>query len=117
MNMNPGKLRHRITIWGKTKSSNEQGKTVYIDTAIKTIWAEVVPQTGKLQRQQAETILTNVTHKIIARYHKEIDEAYQNEHNKKSMFIIFNKHRFDIKFILNPYFRNASLEFYVEEVI
>lgn len=108
--MNPGELRHRIDIYGKTKTDNELRETSYTDGKIKTIWAAIIPQTGKLQKQQVDTILTNVTHKIIVRYEAGKDIT-------QDMYIIFKGKRFDIKYILNPYFKNESLEIFVEEVI
>lgn len=108
--MNPGKLRHRVDVYGRVKSKNNAGATVYKPDKIKTIWAEIVPQTGSLQKQQAETVLSNVTHKIICRYEAGKDIT-------QNMHLMFKVHRFDIKYILNPYFKNESLELFCEEVI
>lgn len=108
--MNPGKLRHRIDVYGNQKYINELGEASYRFEKIKSLWASIMPQTGKLQNQQADTILTNVTHKIIVRYSagKEIT---------KDMQISFRGHHFEIKYILNPYFRNETLEIFCEELI
>lgn len=111
------RLNKRVQLYGKVKSTNELKETIYMDAPIKSFWAEVMPQTAKLQNQQADTILTNVTHKIVTRYQKVIAEAYQDKRTKKSMYITYKGHRFDVKFMLNPYFENKSLEFYVEEVL
>lgn len=107
--MNPGKLKHKIDIYGKVKTTNELKQTVYTDQKIKTIWAEIIPQTGKLQSQQVETILSNVTHKIVVRYSAGKDIT-------QDMYIMFRGKRFDISYILNPYFFNESLEIYCQEV-
>jgi len=115
--MNIGKLRHRVQFFGKVKSLNELKQTIYVPGLITTSYAEIIPQTGKMQDQQVDTILTNVTHKIVIRYSNAIDESYQEDEQKNSMYIMFKGHRFDIKFILNPYFRNEKLEIFVEEVI
>jgi SPP1 family predicted phage head-tail adaptor len=115
--MNKSNFRHRIDVYGKTKTTNELKETTYLNSKISTVWAEIMPQTGKLQNQQVETVLTQVTHKIIIRYNRQIVQAYQNEQTKNSMYILFKGHRFNIKFILNPYFRNEKLEIFVEEVI
>lgn len=113
-----GKLRNRVDVYGKTKSTNELNETVYVDGILFSVWAEVVPQTGKLQSQQADTILTNVTHKIITRYDRTIEEAYHSgEQRKSSLFIKYRGHRFNVKYILNPYFKNETLEIFCEEVI
>jgi SPP1 family predicted phage head-tail adaptor len=108
--MNPGKLKHRIDIYGKVKSTNELEETVYVDQKIKTVWAEIIPQTGKLQAQQVDTILSNVTHKIVVRYTAGQDIT-------QDMHVMFRGIRFDISYILNPYFKNESLEIYVSELI
>lgn len=106
--MKIGDLRHRIDIYGKTKIENELGEVDYSFGKIKTIWASIVPQTAKLLTQQAETILSNTTHKIIIRYDKDITQ---------DMYIMFRGKRFDINYILNPYFKNESLEIFCSEVI
>ncbi|MGE7828969.1 phage head closure protein [Paenibacillus sp. NPDC093718] len=105
--MQVGKLRNKVEIWGKTKVLNELNQTTYRDGKIASVYAEIVPQTGKLQKQEAESILTNVTHKLIIRYRKDL---------KPDMHIRFKGKRFNIRYILNPYFRNESLEVFVEEV-
>jgi SPP1 family predicted phage head-tail adaptor len=106
--INPADFRHRIDIWGKVEFENALGETDYSYEKLRTIWAAMVPQTGSLQKQAADTILSNVTHKVIIRYSSDI---------KQDMYIMFKGQRFDIKFILNPYFKNESLELFVEQVI
>lgn len=109
--MNIGELRHRIEIWcDNIPFINELGEDDFKPDKIKTIWAAIVPQTGSLQKQQADTLLSNVTHKIIVRYGAGKDIT-------QDMYIMFRKQRFDIKYILNPYFKNESLEIFVEQVI
>ncbi|WP_096199511.1 phage head closure protein [Bacillus sp. FJAT-45350] len=108
--MNPGKLRHRIDVYGNVKKVNELNKVNFSFEKLKTIFAEIVPQTGNMQRQQAETILTNVTHKIIVRYHAGKDIT-------KDMEIHFRNSKFEIKYILNPYFKNETLEIFCVEVM
>lgn len=108
--MNAGKLKGKVTVWANQKFENELKETDYRDESIMEIWAEIVPQTGSLQRAAAETILSTTTHKIIVRYNSGKDI-------KQDMWITYRGHRFDIKFILNPYFRNVSLELFCEEVI
>ena len=103
-------LKHRIDIYGKIEYENAAGETAVKHGKIKSIWASLIPQTGTLQRQQAETILTNVTHKIIVRYSAGKDIAHDME-------IKYKHHSFEIRYILNPYFNNEFLEIFVEEVI
>ena len=95
---------------GNVKTTNELEETTYSFQKLKTIWANIIPQTGSVQTQQADTILTNVTHKIIVRYNAGKDIT-------KDMQIYFREKRFEIKYILNPYFKNESLELFVTELM
>ena len=108
--LNINSLNKRIDVYSKVKVENELGEIDYEYKKSKTIWASIRPQTGSLQNQQADTILSNVTHKIIVMYDsaKEITQ---------DMYFIYKDHRFDIKYILNPYFKNETLEIFCEEVI
>jgi len=100
----------RIEIWSLIEFKNELGEKDFAPGKIKTIWANIIPQTGSLQKSQAETILTNTTHKIIVRYGSGKDI-------KESDFIMFRGRKFSIKFILNPYFKDETLEIFTEQVI
>lgn len=104
------KLKHLIEIYENVKTLNELNETTYVYQKLKTIPAELVPQTGSLQRQQADTIMTNVTHKIIIRYGAGKDIT-------KNMQIRFRGHRFEIKYILNPFFINETLEIFCQELM
>jgi len=107
---NPGDLRHRIDIFANVPVINSYHETTYEFKKVNTVWAAIIPQTGILQRQQVGTILTNVTHKIIVRY--EAGKAIT-----KDMQIGFEGHRFEIKYILDPYFKHKSLEIFCQEVL
>ena len=108
--MNINSLNKRIDIYGNTEMKNELNEVDLRPGKIKTIWASIIPQTGRLQRQQAETKLSNVTHKVIVRFEAGKDIT-------QDMFIKYGEHRFDIKFILDPYFKHETLELFCEEVI
>ena len=108
--MNPGELNKRIEIWGKSSFENELGENDYTDIKIATIWAGIIPQTGNMQRAQAETILTNVTTKITVRF--SAGRGIKNDN-----WIMFAGKRFDIKYILDPYERHEKLEIFCTEVI
>lgn len=103
-------MPHRVDVFANVKYENELGETSRKFMKIMDLWASVVPQTGSLQNQQAETILTNVTHKVIVRYASGVEIT-------KDMQIHFRGHKFDIKYILNPYFGNETLEIFCQELI
>ena len=108
--MNPGELNCKIDVYSKVEKENSLKEKYFDFEKQKSIWAQVMPQTGNMQRAQAETILTNVTHKIKVHYNS-------GKGITKSDYIMFGIHRFDIEFILDPYFAHKTLEIFVKEVI
>lgn len=106
------RLDKKIEVWGNVETRNELNEKDFIPSKIKDkpISAQIIPQTGSLQKQQADTLLSNVTHKIKVRYSagKDITE---------DMWFMYKGHKLDIKYILNPYFNNQFLEIFCEEII
>lgn len=115
--VNTGDLRHRIDIYGNVKYTNELEETSYKFMKVKTIWANIIPQTGSLQNQSADTILANVTHKIEVRYGSVTSIVGDDINKLKDMQIFFKNHRFEIKYPLDPYFRKETLEIFCQELI
>ena len=113
--VNTGDLRHRIDVYGNVEYENELGETSYKFGKIKRIWANIIPQTGSLQKQATDTILTNVTHKIEVRYAagKDITKDMQIFFKDKNNVI----HRYEIKYPINPYFRNETIEIFCQELM
>ncbi|MEY8001607.1 head-tail adaptor protein [Clostridium sp. Mt-5] len=124
--MNAGQFNKKIEVWGKIPFQNEVHAKSFKNSKIKTIWASIVPQTGSLAKQKnADTLLANVTHKIIIRYNSgknivddmwlmyftnDTDrEAYLNDQTLKV------GHRFDISYILDPFYKHETLEIYCVE--
>lgn len=108
--VNSGDLRHRVEVWANQRVLNELGETSYKFVKLHSMWASIVPQTGSLQRQQADTVLTNVTHKIIVRHSS-------GEFITKDMQLKYKGHRYEIKYILNPYERDETLEIFCQELM
>lgn len=103
-------FRERVDFYDNVKTENELGETTYKFVKIKSLWASVVTQTGRLQKQQAETMLTNVTHKVIVRYESGKDIT-------KNMQVHFNGRRMAITYIDNLHERNYALEIFCEELM
>lgn len=108
--IDPSKYNKRIEIWGKVSMINELLENDFENGKIKTIWSSIVPQTAKLQTQQADTIVSNTTHKITCRYSAAKDIKQDN-------WIVFNGKRFDINYILNPFEANVELEIFAENKV
>jgi len=124
--LNPGELNRKIEIWGKIPFENELHENDFKNGKIKTIWAKIIPQTGSLIKQKnADTLLSNVTHKVIVRYNsvkdlkaddwlmyfeKDTDrQIYLNDQDKKV------GHRLDIKYMLDPYYKHEFKEIFCVE--
>lgn len=122
--MNPARFKHRIEIYGDIEYKNELNAKSKKHGKIKSIWSDIIPQTGALQRQQADTILTNVTHKIIVRYSAIKSVIYDanaiepyNIAMLNNMEIKYRNHTFEVKYAINPYFKNETVEIFVMEVL
>lgn len=90
---------------------NNLGQQVIKDRCIKSVMAEIVPQTGSLLvSRPANTVLSKTTHKIIIWYNPHLVLL------PKINWIIYKNHRFEIDYLLNPYFANVDLEIYAEEI-
>lgn len=100
----------KIKVYSKDEEVNEILETTHDFSPKLEIWAQVVPQTGKLQNQRSDTILANVSHKVIVRY-------TAGKNITRDMYIISGDDRLNIKYILNPYNRNEFLEIFCEQVI
>ena len=106
-----GRLNRRVELWRhkETESTNILGQTAWEEEKIKTLWAEVRPQTGSLlSRRIADTNLSRTTHKITIRYTDGITP---------DMWIMARGERYNIIYILNPYLKNETLELFCEVVI
>jgi SPP1 family predicted phage head-tail adaptor len=102
---------HKVELWNNIKTKSQMKEISNVPTLIKKLWVDIVPQTGSMsKRQGVETIMTNVTHKIIVPY-------IAGKSITNDMWFIYRECRFEIRFILNPYFSNEKLEIFVEEVI
>ncbi|RKD26688.1 hypothetical protein BEP19_15890 [Ammoniphilus oxalaticus] len=103
-------LRNRIQIYGDIPYKNELGEKSRRFGRIKEIWASVVTQTGRLQRQQAETMLTHTTHKVVVRYSAGRDIT-------KDMQLHFNGRVMEIIYIDNLHERNETIEIFCRELM
>ena len=107
--MQMNELNKKINIYCLKPCTNElEEDDVKPEIFKNNIWASIIPQTGSLQKQQADTILSNVTHKIKVRYETAKDVT-------DDMFIKYGEQKFEIKYILDPYMKHEFLEIFCEE--
>ena len=100
--INPGELRHRITFQLQDLDSEDED---WKDIA--TTWANINPISGK-EYYSAETINSDLTHKIRLRYRKGITP---------DMRIIYNDRIFYIISVINEYEKSTMLQLMWRELI
>jgi SPP1 family predicted phage head-tail adaptor len=105
--MNPGELNKRITIQRKKTTLNSYGENIQDWENLITIWASINPIVGK-EYFAAETINSEVTHKIKVRYLNII---------KPNMRIEFNSRIFTIQSIINYKENNTELQIMCNEEV
>ena len=105
--INPGELRHRITIQKLNNSQNEYGEISELWEDILNVRAGIYPISGK-EFFAAETVNSEITHKVKIRY---IDGIMPN------MRIKFNNRIFSIESVINFQERNIELQLLCKELI
>lgn len=100
--MDPGKLNKRITFQLQDLDSEDED---WKDIA--TTWANINPISGK-EYYSAETINSDLTHKIRLRYRKGITP---------DMRILYNGRIFYIISVINEYEKNTMLQLMCRELI
>lgn len=91
------KLNNRIDVYGKILYENELGEKDYTYGKIKSVWAEITPSGGSIRNGEANTIYSDISHKIVIR-----SNAINNLSN--DMYFIFKNQRYDIKYF-NPNYK------------
>ncbi|MFD1957319.1 phage head closure protein [Paenibacillus thailandensis] len=104
-----GKLRHKVELWHNVKVKNEVNATSNKPEPIRTIWCEIIPQSGSTQTYQADTVISKCTHKVIIRY-------LSGKDIKTDMWFMYRGHRLDIKYIIDD-FSMEKREIFCEEVV
>lgn len=108
--INPGYLRHKITIQKQNNNSDKQddyGQPLDIWVDVARSWASINPISGK-EIFAAETVSSEITHKIKIRYRSGITP---------DMRIVFNGRIFEIKSIINFQERNIDLQLMCKELV
>ena len=100
--MDPGKLNHRITFQIQNLDSEEEEWNDIVTT-----WASINPISGR-EYYQAETINSDLTHKVRLRYRKGITP---------DMRILYNGRIFYIVSVINEYEKNTILQLMCRELI
>jgi SPP1 family predicted phage head-tail adaptor len=98
--MNPGELRHRITLQRLTTTTNENGFEIEEWTDVKTVWASITNLHGR-EYYEAAAVQAEQTVKFTIRYLSGVDT---------SMRILFQGKQYNITSIDNIKYQNRFIE-------
>lgn len=104
------RLRHRVDVFLKSESKTEFGEVAYKYKKLSSVWAEVMPKTGRESTLDGNSIQTSVTHKITVR-----DKAIKEPRN--DMYFVFKGQRYEVLYFMPHYKRNDLIEFYCKLII
>ncbi len=91
------RLNCRIDVYGKAQTENELNEMDFEYRKIKSIWAEITPQTGREVNKKGNTLYSEVSHKFTIRIN-----AIKKLTN--DMYFVFRDQRYDIKYY-NPNYK------------
>lgn len=104
--MNPGRLRHRVTIESSAVSTPDGlGGGTRTTSTVATVWARVEPLRGD-ERQIAAALRGQVTHRVTIRYRADVTA---------SMRLVWQGHTLAIREVKQPDAISRWLELYCLE--
>lgn len=104
------RLRHRIAVYSKVEGKTEFGETTYCYDKLKTVWAEIIPGTGKTESLGGESIRADITHRVTTR-----KNAIKNPRN--DMYFVFQGQRYEVLYFMPHYKQNDLIEFYCKLIL
>lgn len=105
--MNPGILRHRITIQELREGQDEAGQPVQEWQDVATVWGAVEPLRGR-EYFAAAQVQAEVTTRIRIRYSKGI---------KPDMRVLYDGRLYNINAVIDPEERHMELQLMCREVM
>lgn len=108
--MNPGLLKCRIDVYGKTKAKNEFNEITYDYGKVCSVWAEIKPTVGRETSIEGKSTGASITHKFIIRM-----GAIKEPRN--DMYFEYKGQRYEVMYFIPHYRRNDLIEFYCKLII
>lgn len=104
------KLNCRIDVYGKQEIKNQLEETDYKYCKIKSVWANIKPQSGKELSSQGNSTYAEISHKFIVRT-KSIPVLTND------MFFLFQGQKYEIKYFYPNYLLKNQVEIYCRLVV
>ena len=103
-------LRCRITIYRRKKVENELEESTYDYQPERTVWAEIVPTSGRTAPLKGETERAEITHRVRLR-------ASSCPSIERGMYFTFRGQRYDVLYGYPIYNRSGWMELYCRLVV
>lgn len=100
MNVDPGRLKQRISFCVLEETEDELGQSKQTIKEIKKVWANIVPLSGR-EFYEAQKLTADTSYKIYTRYQNFV---------KQDMFIKYKEQIFDITSIVDMGMEHKMLE-------
>lgn len=104
------RLRHRIEIFSKKENKTDFGELTYEYEKTGTVWAEILPKSGKEKVLDGNSLQVSVTHKVTVR-----NGAVKEPRN--DMYFVFRGQKYEVLYMMPHYSNNALIEFYCKLII
>ncbi len=105
-----GRLRHRIDVFLKAEDKTEFEELTYDYKKVSSVWAEIVPKSGKENTVGGDAVQVSVTHKITVR-----NGAVKEPRN--DMYFVFKGQKYEVLYFMPHYKKNDLIEFYCKLII
>lgn len=101
--MNAGRLRNKIDVYAKTKTTNVLGQTDFEYTFLKSVWVEIaINNKGNREKENVgNTTFTETSFKISLR-----KSAIPNL--SRDMYFMYQGQKYDIEYFI-PHFKNKDI--------
>ena len=103
-------LRAKITIYRRKKVENELKETSYDYQPERTVWAQIVPTSGRTADLEGEVERAEITHRVRLR-------ASACPTIERGMYFTFRGQRYDVLYGYPIYNRRGWLELYCRLVV
>lgn len=103
-------LRCRITIYRKQKAENELKETTYEYRPERTVWAQIVPASGRAAALEGDMERSEITHRVRLR-------ASACPVIDQGMYFMFRGQRYDVLYGYPIYNRGGWMELYCRLVV
>ena len=104
------RLTCRVDVYDRVEAYNDRGELLPVHRKIKSVWAEITPQTGRLDNMEGLMERADINYKFVVR-----EGAIP--HIKNSMYLIYKGQRYDIRYYNPNYKYKDNVEIFCTLVV